>query len=124
MILSCISFLFANNLKDSNSGSFFATTVVAKNDPELESFKLLADKKLIQLRIIDHVGCEKFAEYVYNYIDKEINKETNGRVRVLKVESFEGGTNNSAIYEPNRVNSAVDNLKNSYKNKLTTKQLA
>ena len=64
------------------------------------------------------------AEYVYNYIDKEINKETNGRVRVLKVESFEGGTNNSAIYEQNRVNSVVDNLKNSYKNKLTTKQLS
>ena len=56
--------------------------------------------------------------------NKEINKETNGRVRVLKVESFEGGTNNSATYEPIRVDSAVDNLKNSYKNKLTTKQLA
>jgi hypothetical protein len=61
---------------------------------------------------------------VYNYIDKEINKETNGRVRVLKVESFEGGTNNSAIYEPIRVNSAADNLRNSYNNKLTPKQLA
>ena len=113
-----------NGIKEHMNYMFDHTTVVAKNDPELESFKLLADKKLIQLRIIDHVGCEKFAEYVYNYIDKEINKETNGRVRVLKVESFEGGTNNSAIYEPNRVNSAVDNLKNSYKNKLTTKQLA
>ena len=124
MTLSCINFLSANNLKDSNSGSFFATTVVAKDDPELESFKLLSDKKLIQLRIIDHVGCEKFAEYVYNYIDNEIKKETNGRVRVLKVESFEGGTNNSAIYEPIRINTAVNNLRNSYKNKLNRKQLA
>jgi 6-pyruvoyltetrahydropterin/6-carboxytetrahydropterin synthase len=81
---------------------FDHTTVVAKDDPELESFKLLSDKKLIQLRIIDHVGCEKFAEYVFNYIDKEINKETKGRVRVLKVETFEGGTNNSAIYKPTK----------------------
>jgi len=113
-----------NGIKVHMNYMFDHTTVVAKDDPELESFKLLSDKKLIQLRIIDHVGCEKFAEYVYNYIDKEINKETNGRVRVLKVESFEGGTNNSAIYEPNRVNSVVDNLKNSYKNKLTTKQLS
>ena len=103
---------------------FDHTTIVAKNDPALESFKLLANKKLIQLRIIDHVGCEKFAEYVYNYINDEINKETNGRVRVLKVESFEGGTNNSAIYEPIRINTAVNNLRNSYKNKLNRKQLA
>ena len=102
---------------------FDHTTVVAKNDPELESFRVLANKNLIQLRIIDHVGCEKFAEYVYNYIDNEINKETNGRVRVLSVESYEGGTNNSAIYEPIRINTAVKNLRATYKNKLTSKQL-
>ena len=64
-----------NGIKEHMNYMFDHTTVVAKNDPELESFKLLADKKLIQLRIIDHVGCEKFAEYVYNYIDKEINKD-------------------------------------------------
>ena len=55
---------------------------------------------MIQLRVIDDVGCEKFAEYVCNYINNIVQKETNNRVRVLKVESFEGGTKNSAIYQP------------------------
>jgi 6-pyruvoyltetrahydropterin/6-carboxytetrahydropterin synthase len=112
-----------NGIKEHMKYMFDHTTVVAKNDPELESFRVLANKNLIQLRVIDQVGCEKFSEYVYNYIDNEINKETNGRVRVLSVESYEGGTKNSAIYEPIRIKTAVKNLRVTYKNKLTSKQL-
>ena len=55
--------------------------------------------KLIQLRILESVGCEKFAEYVFTFINKVITKETKGRVQVLQVECFEGDTNNSAIYK-------------------------
>ena len=40
--------------------------------------------------------------------------ETDGRVKVLKVESFEGGTNNSAIYQP----SSVNEMKFNYKEKI------
>ena len=72
-----------NGIKEHMKYMFDHTTVVAKNDPELESFRVLANKNLIQLRVIDHVGCEKFAEYVYNYIDNEINKETNGRICII-----------------------------------------
>ena len=78
---------------------FDHTTVVAKDDPFLNDFKILNEKKLIQLRILESVGCEKFAEYVFNYINKVIIKETQGRVKVLQVECFEGDTNNSAIYK-------------------------
>ena len=35
-------------------------------------------------------------------INDKMQKETNERVSVLKVEAFEGGTNNSAIYKPQR----------------------
>ena len=44
---------------------FDHTTLVAKDDPELQTFVMLNDKKLINLKIIDHVGCEKFAEFIY-----------------------------------------------------------
>ena len=87
----------------------------------MDSFKQLSDKGLIQLRILDHVGCEKFAEYVFDYINSKIFTETEGRVRVLKVESFEGGTNNSAIYEPVKINSAINQRK--IKKNLSTKTL-
>ena len=45
---------------------FDHTTVVAKDDPEIEIFKELDNKKLINLKILDHVGCEKFSEFIYN----------------------------------------------------------
>ena len=100
-----------NGIKDHMNYMFDHTTIVAKDDPELNSFKDLEEKGLIQLRILNHVGCEKFAEYVFNYINKKVFEETEGRVRVLKVESFEGGTNNSALYEPNSVRSTLNKRK-------------
>lgn len=111
-----------NGIKDHMKFMFDHTTIVAKDDPELDSFKQLSDKGLIQLRILDHVGCEKFAKYVYDYINTKIFTETEGRVRVLKVESFEGGTNNSAIYEPIKINSAINKRK--IKKNVSTKTLS
>ena len=89
-----------NGIKKHMAYLFDHTTIVAKDDPMLPHFKALAKHNLIQLRIFDDVGCEKFAKYVYEYINKKVQIETDGRVKVLKVESFEGGTNNSAIYQP------------------------
>ena len=100
-----------NGIKEHMNYMFDHTTIVAKDDPEIESFKDLASKGLIQLRILDHVGCEKFAEYVYDYINDKVFEETDARVRVLKVESFEGGTENSAIYEPSRIKSSINKRK-------------
>ena len=100
-----------NGIKEHMNYMFDHTTIVAKDDPEIESFKYLASKGLIQLRILNHVGCEKFAEYVYDYINDKVFEETDGRVKVLKVESFEGGTENSAIYEPNRIKSSINKRK-------------
>ena len=74
---------------------FDHTTVVAADDPELDQFKQLEAQGLIQLRILDHVGCEKFAEYVFYAIQERLT-ETNPRV--IRVECFENN-NNSAIYK-------------------------
>ena len=96
-----------NGIKEHLSYMFDHTTVVAKDDPYLENFKKLSQQNLIQLRIIDDVGCEKFATYVFNYINEIVQKETNGRVKVLMVECFEGGTENSAIYKPVKISNSV-----------------
>ena len=97
-----------NGIKEHMSHMFDHTTIVAKDDPKLSTFKQLSEEKLIQLRILDGVGCEKFATYVYNYINNIIIKETKARVKVLTVECFEGGTNNSAIYKPIQALNNVD----------------
>ena len=53
---------------------------------------------IIQLRVIDDTGCEKFAEFLYNVINRFLLKETNGRVRASKIEVYEH-ERNSASYE-------------------------
>ena len=76
---------------------FDHTTIIAEDDPELEMFKEMYQKELIQLRIIPATGAEQFAKYVFEKINQFIHEETNGRVKVRKVE-FREHNKNSAIY--------------------------
>jgi 6-pyruvoyltetrahydropterin/6-carboxytetrahydropterin synthase len=77
---------------------FDHTTVIAQDDPYLELFKQMDTQGTIQLRIVPAVGAEKFAEYVYHKVNDFVQKETEGRVRVVTVEAKEH-EKNSASYE-------------------------
>ena len=77
---------------------FDHTMIVAEDDPFLESFKLMDRAGAAQVRILPAVGAEKFAEYVFNKLQEFIHTETEGRVRVVRVDFMEHGRN-SAIYE-------------------------
>ena len=88
-----------NGVKDWFKHMFDHTTIVAKDDPYLKHFEELHNSDLIQLRILDDVGCEKFAEYVFNYLDEKIKIDTNGRVKVHKVQCWEHGENMAEYYE-------------------------
>ena len=78
---------------------FDHTTVVAADDPELDTFKLMSEKGMIDLRIAEKgVGIEWTAEWVYETTNKFVTEQTNSRVRVIKVEVWEH-EGNSAIYE-------------------------
>ena len=78
--------------------------VVAKDDPEFETLKGLADKGLANLIIVESVGVERFAELAFNKLDetleemKKDGKLLNPTVRVKSVECFEHGAN-AATYE-------------------------
>ena len=75
------------------------TTVVAADDPELDTFKLMSEKGMIDLRIAEKgVGIERTAEWVYENANKFVTEQTNNRVRIVKVEVWEH-EGNSAIYE-------------------------
>jgi 6-pyruvoyltetrahydropterin/6-carboxytetrahydropterin synthase len=76
---------------------FDHTTIIAEDDPYLESFKLMDEDQLIQLRIIPATGAEQFAKYIYRKVNKFVLDETNNRVRVVSVE-FKEHAKNSAIY--------------------------
>ena len=75
------------------------TTVVPADDPELDTFKLMSEKGMIDLRIAEKgVGIERTAEWVYENANKFVTEQTKNRVRIIKVEVWEH-EGNSAIYE-------------------------
>ena len=78
---------------------FDHTTIIAEDDPELEEFKQLEKKGLIQLRIIPDVGAERFAEFIYKKLNPFVQEETSRRVKIVKIEFFEH-EKNSAIFLP------------------------
>ena len=73
------------------------TTIVAEDDPELETFKELNEKGIIQLRIMKDVGCERFAEFLFFTINQFLQNETDGRVKATKVTVYEHERNSASF---------------------------
>ena len=72
---------------------FDHTVVVAEDDPGINGFKTMDQLGIIQLRIIEATGAEKFAEYIFNKLNEFVKTETENRVRVTKVKFMEHGKN-------------------------------
>ena len=90
-------------LKKSSPGwkkSFDHTFLASEDDPALETFRKLDKEGVIQLRVLPNAGMEGTAKFVYDNVSKIIEKTTNGRVRIIKVEVREN-EKNSAYYLPN-----------------------
>jgi len=77
---------------------FDHTLVIAEDDPELQSFKDMDSRGVVQLRIVPATGAERFAKFVYDKLNDFVQEETAGRVRISKVEFMEH-SKNSAIYQ-------------------------
>jgi 6-pyruvoyltetrahydropterin/6-carboxytetrahydropterin synthase len=80
--------------------------VVANDDPQLETFRELDSKNLVDLRIVPAVGCEKFAELIFRRMQKVLEdakvsdpQKTNDDAWVESVEVFEHGANSATFKE-------------------------
>ena len=56
-------------LKEILQDQFDHTLLVAQDDPELETFKLLQERKLAKLTILPKLGCEGLADMLYMYVN-------------------------------------------------------
>lgn len=79
---------------------FDHTFLVGADDPQMEKFKELDKLGVIQMRVLPNAGMEGTAHFVYEHVSTLVQKMTNKRVWVTKVEVREN-ENNSAFYEPN-----------------------
>jgi len=72
-------------------------TAIDRSDPHIDTFIELEKKGLIDLRVFDGVGAEKFAQHAFEFADALIKEKTDSRCWVHSVECAEHGAN-SAIY--------------------------
>jgi 6-pyruvoyltetrahydropterin/6-carboxytetrahydropterin synthase len=57
------------DLKRILEDQFDHTLLVSRDDPEIETFKSLQEKKLAKLTILPRLGCEGLADMLYKYIN-------------------------------------------------------
>jgi len=72
---------------------FDHTLIVAENDPFKNAFIEMGEAGAAQVRVIPATGAEKFAEFIFNKVNEFVIKETEGRVKVIKVKFMEHGKN-------------------------------
>lgn len=65
----CVDFGSLKPLKDKLEDWFDHTLLVAYDDPEYETFKLLHQKKLAKIVEVSRTGCEGIADFLYEYIN-------------------------------------------------------
>jgi 6-pyruvoyltetrahydropterin/6-carboxytetrahydropterin synthase len=94
-----VDFGSLKELKNILEETFDHKTVVSGTDPDLDMFKELDKRDMIELVIMaDGVGIEKFANFCFEVANDYIQELTYGRCWVQKVEVWEH-EGNSAIYE-------------------------
>jgi 6-pyruvoyltetrahydropterin/6-carboxytetrahydropterin synthase len=76
---------------------FDHTLIIAEDDPFLPEALKLDEAGIAQVRIVEATGAEKFSQFIYEKIAPFVEQETDGRVRVTKVE-FREHEKNSAQY--------------------------
>ncbi len=93
-----VDFGSLKGLKGMLESTFDHTTLVAKDDPEIDWFREAKGRGILDLVEVDKAGCEAFAELAYEAAQQWL--KWNGyapRCRVVSVEVSEHGAN-SAIY--------------------------
>jgi|SRR5690554_77008 len=86
-----------NGLKSWMNDMFDHTTLIEKDDPQLETFTALEELGLCKLKIMDKMGAESLAKLVYDHFNHRLSLTDAGRCRVVQVECFENDVN-SSIY--------------------------
>ena len=76
---------------------FDHTYLVAENDPEMETVLMLQDKGLIDMRVVSHTGCERFAEMAFDKAEEIVKELTDGRCWVQKVTVREHEHNSATV---------------------------
>lgn len=79
--------------------TFDHKTLVAQDDPEIDTFKKLHDQGIIDIMVVPSTGCEAFARLIYDGVDNwlyDVGYKPRVKLRMIEVREHGG---NSGIYE-------------------------
>ena len=77
---------------------FDHTCLINADDPELTLFKELHERQIIDLRVLPNVSMEATAKYVAEHVQKMLDADTGGRVRIDALECRENEKNSGWYY--------------------------
>ena len=86
-------------VKDWLRKTFDHRTIVARDDPQKDAFIELERRGLVRLTIINDVGCERFADYIADYVSYWLTTKDNyaDRVKLRRVRVSEHGANSAEV---------------------------
>jgi len=84
-------------LKEKLDDWFDHTCLVSQDDPEFDTFKMLHEKKIIKMTVVEKTGCEGLCEFLRDYIESYwlLENAYNG-VSLRKIEVRETPSNSAA----------------------------
>lgn len=77
---------------------FDHTCLINEDDPEMATFQMLAERQIINLRVLPNVSMEATSKFVLEHVNEIMAKQTRQRAWCYRVETREN-KKNSAYYE-------------------------
>lgn len=88
-----------NGLKDWMNLMFDHTTLIEKDDPNLDIFQQMEQMSILKLHVLDKIGAESLAKLVFDKMNDVLSKTDAGRCRVVKVECMENNKNSGIFID-------------------------
>lgn len=90
----CVDYGSFKSLRGILEDNFDHKVIVAEDDPELPMFLQMETSNLCELITMERVGCEAFAEYIYEITEEWLRYSGyHPRVRIVSVQVNEHGAN-------------------------------
>lgn len=70
-------------------------TLIAEDDPEIDTFQKLAQNGIINLRVVPHVGIEALSYYIFEYAEQWLQDNGYAHARLEEVEIWEHPANSA-----------------------------
>jgi 6-pyruvoyl-tetrahydropterin synthase len=84
-----VDFRTIKDVRSALHRQFDHTTLIAADDPHRDAFEMLADRGVIDLRIMDNTSMESSAAWAFETAERIVAEATSGRVWVSRVEARE-----------------------------------